>query len=145
MSEANQRRGGCQCGAVRYTLVGEPAWVAHCHCRDCRRATGALVATYAGYREDTVKFEQGEPSNYESSPGARRGFCSRCGSSICYASHRWPGELHMLVAGFDDPSQLRPQVHVYVKDRLPWHHIGDGLPQFLTVPSDAANATPGSD
>ena len=44
--------GGCLCGAVRYEAGWPPNWSAHCHCRDCQRASGAAFATYAGIRQD---------------------------------------------------------------------------------------------
>jgi hypothetical protein len=29
--------GGCQCGNIRYRVMGEPVWLAVCHCSECKR------------------------------------------------------------------------------------------------------------
>src|SRR3546814_3530323 len=50
---------------------------------------------------------------YASSPGAERGFCSRCGSSLAFRSTRWPGELHLAVANLAGPADRAPQAHVF--------------------------------
>ena len=79
MSDDLSRHGGrCLCGAVPYVAIGEPLWVAHCHCESCRRATAAPLATYAGYRRDRFAYEAGTPARYQSSPGVTRSFCGRC-------------------------------------------------------------------
>ena len=38
------RTGGCQCGAVRYELSGEPLPLVICHCRECQKQTRAPSA-----------------------------------------------------------------------------------------------------
>jgi len=58
-----------------------------------------------------------------------------CGSPLSYASERWPGQVHLLAGAFDTPAALTPRLHVYVKDRLPWVDIADGLPQHEATPS----------
>ncbi len=125
--------GGCSCGAVRYRAVGEPLWVAHCHCRDCRKSTGAAFATYAGFRTERFAYTAGAPMGYESSPGVLRKFCGRCGTPLTYESGRWAGEVHVLVCTLDEPSVLTPKGHVYVAEQMPWVHLADGLPRYRTT------------
>ena len=131
MAAAGPAAGGCRCGAVRFTTSTAPLWVAHCHCADCRKATGAPFSTYAGYDDHTVDFTgSAAPAAFASSATATRQFCRHCGSPISYASARWPGELHLFVSQFDEPAAFVPQTHVFTKERLPWIHLDDGLPQF---------------
>ena len=46
--------GGCHCGAVRYTVEGEPAHAALCHCRDCTRCAGAQMVGWALFPREAV-------------------------------------------------------------------------------------------
>jgi len=128
-------RGHCACGAVTVELDGDPKWVANCHCQDCRKATGAALATYVGCDATRARLT-GTPSSYESSPGVRRTFCGRCGNPIAYQSDRWPGEIHFFVGIFEHPEALAPRANVYMKEAVPWFEQLGGLPRFRTVPSD---------
>ena len=130
MADGEQtRRGGCQCGRVRFEARGRPNWVAHCHCADCRRATAAALATYAGFPRDKVRFPAGESASYQSSPGVTRRFCPDCGTPISYEGERWPEEIHLFVCTFEDPESFEPRGHVYVSEQLSWLHLGDDLPR----------------
>jgi hypothetical protein len=122
-----EERGGCMCGAVRSRALGEPLCVVYCHCRDCRRATGAPVSVFAGYPSERVEALAGEPVSYESSPGVRRSFCGRCGTSLSYEDKRLPGEIYLSVGAFDAPERFRPQSHGWESQRLGWLSISDAL------------------
>src|SRR5262249_22580964 len=128
------RSGGCRCGAVRYAAAGKPKWVAHCHCSDCRKQTGAGYATWLGYLTPAVERAEGAPKQYASSPGVERGFCSTCGTPLCFAGARWPGEIHTLAGTLDDPASIAPRAHTYVCDQVPWSHIAPGEKRFLKTP-----------
>ena len=41
------RTGGCNCGAVRLSLEGEPSRAGVCHCHTCRRETGSAFMAFA--------------------------------------------------------------------------------------------------
>ena len=56
--------GGCLCGAVRYEINGDPVRVAHCHCDDCRKATGSSFATNAFFKEDDLVVLKGTTKTY---------------------------------------------------------------------------------
>lgn len=121
------RGGRCLCGAVRFRAVGAPRFVAHCHCESCRRQTSSPFTTYAGYAAADVSFEGLPLSRHVSSPGVVRSFCPRCGAPMAYEGPRWPGEVHLFAAAFDDPASLAPSLHVNTAEALPWIHMDDGL------------------
>ena len=116
--------GGCLCGAVRLRAEGEPKWVSYCHCQSCRRHTGAPVAAWAGFERPQVSFTP-EPTWFASSPGVRRAFCGRCGSSLAFQGERWPTETHICLGAFDDPEPLAPGGHACADERIAWMHISD--------------------
>ena len=127
--QSTEHHGGCICGAVRYALRGLPEWSAHCHCRSCRKATGATFTTWVGVRKENFALTAGQPAIFNSSAGVDRGFCGKCGTSLTFvAEGRWPGQVSVLAPTLDDPSVAVPTDHVHVKDRLPWVQLADGLP-----------------
>ena len=130
MASGTTRNGGCRCGAVRFRAEGEPIWVSHCHCGDCRRVTASPMTTYVAYPSDKVTLTKGAPKTFISSPGAVRGFCGQCGTPLHFEGERWPGETHLFVCAFDEPQAFQPSVHVQVSQKLPWLHLGDTLPRY---------------
>ena len=121
--------GGCQCGAVRFALDGQPYWVAHCHCSLCRRAHGAAFVTWFGVPDEQFRFTEGEDRVcwYASTPEARRGFCRHCGSTLFFSSERWAGETHIALAQMDGPIDREPAVHVFYDTHVEWVRLGDDL------------------
>lgn len=133
-------RGSCLCGRVRFTARLPSKWVAHCHCTFCRRAHGAAFVTWAGFAAESVVVDpQGEqPAWYESSPGARRGFCATCASPMLFASTRWPGEIHVARALIAEPLDREPAAHVFYETHVPWLEVGDALPKKSSQPAPNA-------
>lgn len=121
--------GGCRCGAVAFRARAEPEVVVYCHCRDCRRSSGAPISLWAGYRSERVELTRGEPTVYESSPGVRRSFCGTCGSPISFEDEQLPGETYLPGGVFDAPEALVPGSHDWVSLRLPGFDVADGLPR----------------
>lgn len=122
--------GRCRCGAIALRARAEPTVVVYCHCRDCRRSSGAPVSLFAGYWLERVELRRGEPTVYESSPGVRRSFCGTCGSPISFEDERLPGETYLPVGIFDDPEAFEPEAHDWVSRRLRWFDIADELPRY---------------
>ncbi len=134
MSGAETIEGGCRCGAVRYRAGGGPLWVTHCHCEECRRSSGAPVSTFVGVRSGEFAFVAGTPSAYESSPEVMRRFCGACGTPLTYEAAVYPGEVHIMAGTLDSPAGLMPERHVFVRERMPWMDVADGLARHDTLP-----------
>jgi hypothetical protein len=41
-----------------------------------------------------------------------------------------------MLGTFDDPGELNPNFHIFVKDQLPWICFGDEYPRYQTTPND---------
>lgn len=132
MSDASPLTGGCLCGAIRFRVAPPTKWCAHCHCSLCRRAHGAAFVTWFGAARDRFTLISGEDvlSWYRSTPGARRGFCSRCGSTLFFEGDRWPDEVHVALAHMDGPIDRRPSAHVFCDSRVEWGEPDGGLPRL---------------
>jgi hypothetical protein len=62
--------GGCRCGAVAFRARAEPTVVVYCHCRDCRRSSGAPISLWVGYRSERVEVTRGEPTSMSRHPAS---------------------------------------------------------------------------
>jgi hypothetical protein len=131
---SQKREGGCLCGAVRYSVEGDPVVVALCHCSVCRRSAGAPVVAWAMFPLAGFAYTAGKPAVYASSPGSGRTFCRDCGANVGFTSDNLPGLVDLTVASFDDPATLPPQVHIWDSKRLPWFATSDALPRFAEFP-----------
>lgn len=104
-------QGGCQCGAVRYSVerFGRSAL---CHCRMCQKAFGGffgpLVEAYG------VQWTGETPSYFSSSQRNRRGFCAKCGTPLSY---EFDGGIEIAIGSLDDPEQAPPTFQVNVAYR----------------------------
>ena len=130
--------GGCLCGAIRYEVTGDPIRAAHCHCDDCRRATGASFATNVFFKEEDLTVTQGTPKRFQhkadSGNTSTRKFCPVCGAPVMAVSSGMP-DLAMLVAGsLDDPSVFKPTMDVFTDCAQPWDHMDPELAKFPGMP-----------
>lgn len=127
-STSAARTGRCLCGAVRYAVAGPLRPVVLCHCSQCRRSTGHFMAATAARHRDFRVSDAPELRWYESSDAARRGFCSRCGSTLF-----WQGvgrDYISIAAGtLDGATGLSSACHIHVADKGDYYSIEDGVPQ----------------
>ena len=129
--------GGCLCGAVRYEIQGAPMLAGHCHCDDCRKASGAAHGSFAAYPESAVKIT-GKLTHFktraDSGMMADRGFCPVCGSWVSGSPESMPGVVAITLATFDNPEAVAPQMRFYDKRRISWDTIDPALPAFAEMP-----------
>jgi hypothetical protein len=131
MRPNKQTSGSCLCGVVEFSANLPSKWCAHCHCSMCRKTHGAGYVTWIGFEQDQVWFTHGEDQLnwFESSPGAQRGFCRQCGSSIFFRSERWTGELHIAVGCLNGEIDRQPQANVFFDQHVDWIPIDESLNQ----------------
>jgi len=91
---------------------------------------------WAGYERDSVSLVHGEPTRHEASPGVIRTFCGRCGSSLTLTDERFPGDMYVSLASFEDAEAPLPEVHIWRSEGLPWLETTDSLPRYSQFVSD---------
>jgi hypothetical protein len=99
-----------------------------CHCSQCRKHSGHFfVSTDVPRAALTVHGEE-HVTWFQSSEKVRRGFCSRCGSSLFWdPTHKdWLG---IAMGAFDTPTNTTMAIHIHVADKGDYYEIADGLPQ----------------
>ena len=118
------RTGACLCGGVRYRLAAEPTATYACHCAECRRQTGYLLATAEVARGAVRLDAEATLRWFESSPGKRRGFCARCGSVLFWEREASPNR-YVTVGSLDGPSGLRIERHVFLAEAGDYYDAPD--------------------
>ena len=131
---ADNLEGGCACGAVRYRLTSPPMFVHCCHCRNCQRQTGSAFVLNALIETDRVALLSGNPQPFVMPTDSGRPHtvfrCPTCGTAL------WSeyGGLKVLrfvrVGTLDNPAALPPDVHIYIRSKLPWITLPEGVPRF---------------
>ena len=121
--------GHCLCGEVRFEVRGPLASAHACHCGQCRRQSGHFVVGTSAKRADFVLLSDKTLAWYRSSPIARRGFCSACGSVMLWDDG---GPQMSINAGcLNQPTGLKTVRHIFVEDKADYYEITDGLPQYV--------------
>lgn len=120
------RSGGCLCGAVRYTVRGEPFKTGLCHCADCRKVTGSSFLAFGQWRAPFFHF-QGDIATFDG-----RSFCPKCGSRL-FAADDTGAEIYL--GSLDDaPNAITPQQEGWCRRREPWLPTIPGVPMYPADP-----------
>ncbi|HEY8520727.1 MAG TPA: GFA family protein [Gammaproteobacteria bacterium] len=134
----------CLCGAVAYRLDGALGATLHCHCRACRRCSGAAYATWCSAEPAELRWVRGAGLVASHRPSgahlAEVRFCGACGS-LLPAIGRAHGRLLLPLGALDGLDETRGGAavgHAHVASKAPWHEIADDLPRFDAAPPRAA-------
>ena len=127
-------RASCLCGDVRFEINGKLTGASHCHCSMCRKAHGAAFGTYGAVNAADFRIVSGADriTPYRSSADVVRTFCARCGSTLQWLRESKPEIVDVAFGILDEDPGVRPERHIYVGSRAPWHEITDRLPQDAT-------------
>lgn len=125
--------GGCECGAVTFTVTGPPLLRALCHCDTCRAYNGTDVADVTAFRARDVAIgnEAGVEYRAWQRPAlAQRGTCRSCGKpAVERASIPLLGKIVMLPSGNVRREGLlpAPSLHIFYDRRV--RDASDDLPK----------------
>ncbi|GAA0360477.1 GFA family protein [Bowmanella denitrificans] len=134
---ATTYQGGCLCGHIRFTAVGEPQKPHSCSCKMCQRHSGSISQFWVEFDKHQVSWNGpgGEPALWRSSDYSSRSFCPQCGSTLGAIDD---APIVALVLGsFDSNNRktLKPTSHSYKS----------ALPKWAKADAAKCNALSGTD
>jgi hypothetical protein len=134
MPNGKSYKGSCFCGAVQFTVSGEPAAMGYCHCESCRTWSAGPVNAFTLWKPDAVKVSKGDDKigSYHKTANSHRKWCTVCGGHLFTDHPQW--SLIDVYAAVIPDFPYQPGIHVhYQESRLP---IKDALPHMKDLPKE---------
>lgn len=121
-------KGSCLCGAVSFEVEGPLKAPDACHCSQCRKTSGHFWASTDLPRSAVTIQGADRITWYQTSEKVRRGFCSTCGSALFWDPiHK--DMIAIAMGAFEQPTETKLKMHIFVADKGDYYDISDGLPQ----------------
>ncbi len=134
MSKRSSYNGSCYCGAVQFTVSGEPVAMGYCHCDACRHWSAGPVNVFSLWKPDAVQITQGAENigTYNMNPRSYRKWCKSCGGHFFTEHPEWG--LTDVYAPVIPELPFKAGVHVHYEDTvLP---IKDGILKLKDLPKE---------
>jgi hypothetical protein len=131
--------GGCACGAVRYSIVGEPLVMADCQCRHCQQLSGTGHGSYLTFKDAVVTLN-GEARRWEVTGDLgtvkSHAFCPTCGAPVYLAFPAMPDLFTVHAASLDAPERYAPSMTLFTARGHAWDPVAPGQRTFTGMPTD---------
>ena len=138
MTSPAAHTGGCQCGAIRFT-VAHLGRATICYCRMCQKATGGIGGVFV--LAENLTITRGTLKHFESSNQAKRGFCGDCGTPLTFENDVG---IDVTIATFDRAVEIAPVLQISRQTRLPWVDALPTLPhRTVAETAEVASHTTG--
>jgi hypothetical protein len=134
MEKGSSYHGSCFCGAVQFTVTGEPAVMGYCHCDSCRRWSASPVNAFTLWKPDTVRITQGadKVGTYSKTERSNRKWCKSCGGHV-FTEHPGWGVIDVYAAAIPE-FRFKAAVHVNYQETV--LRMNDGLPKLKDYPKE---------
>jgi len=110
----------------------EPLFVHCCHCLRCQRETGSAFVLNALIESERFEIAGAAPVAVPTDSGKpHRIFrCESCGTALA-SEYGGVEKLRFVRVGtLDAPHELKPDVHIYTRSKVPWVALPQGVPAF---------------
>ena len=136
--EERRLEGGCQCGAVRYAVTGEPEAIYVCHCRECRRQSASAFGISVSVPRTALRLTRGTPRFWSRATDTGRrlhcAFCPDCGSRVWHEGATDNPVVSVKGGSLDRPVDLRGAIHIWTERMLPGVVLPEGAVSFPGEP-----------
>ena len=137
--------GGCQCGAVRFTLGSTPVGLYICHCTECQKQSSSGFGESCRVNSADVEMT-GKVAEWSRTAASGSTvicvFCPQCGTRLFHKRAEYSETMNIKAGTFDDTSWIKPAGHIWTKSKQPWTVIDDDALSYPAQPEtfEAMNA-----
>jgi hypothetical protein len=130
----SEHKGKCFCGAVEFSVTGDPEAMGYCHCESCRHWSAGPVNAFSLWKPAALKVSKGADNigTYHKTEKSYRKFCKLCGSHL-FTDHP-PMKLVDVYAALLPDLVFKPALHVSYGEKV--LSIKDGLPKMKDLPRE---------
>jgi hypothetical protein len=125
-----KRTAACSCGQLTAVTTEDPIRVSVCHCLDCQRRSGSVVAAQARFRRESVEIT-GLSTQYVRVNDAGRkatfSFCPHCSAIVYYQLEGQEETIAIAVGAFADPQFPPPTFSVWEEDKHAWVSLPENM------------------
>src|SRR2546421_4741417 len=134
MEQENSYRGSCFCGAIEFTVTGNPVAMGYCHCDSCRHWSAAPVNAFTLWAPQAVRVTRGaeQIGTYHKTERSNRKWCMSCGGHL-FTEHPGLGLTDVYTAMIPT-FPFMAGVHVHYQETV--LRIKDGLPKLKGLPKE---------
>jgi hypothetical protein len=136
MSNGKSYKGSCFCGAVQFTVSGEPVGMGYCHCESCRHWSAGPVNAFTLWKTEAVQVTRGADNidTYNKTPKSYRKWCKTCGGHIFTEHPNMGSGLTDVYAAVIPGFPYNAGIHVHYEETV--LRIKDGLPKMKDLPKE---------
>jgi hypothetical protein len=133
--------GQCQCGEVKYRVIGTPVTLFACHCTDCQRQSSSAFGMALWVRNAKIKFLVGRVKDWiRTLPSGRDMTCSFCPTCGVRLFHKLNGQTELMSikpGTLNDTRLLQPVGHIWMKSKQNWVQISPSSLQYSGNPENS--------
>lgn len=126
----SRHRGSCLCGSIQFEFERSYLSAVNCYCSLCRRAHGGAFSTHIAMRSEQFRLIKGELKVFSASTEGRRAFCEDCGSHVLVHGQIADDSVAVPAGLCEKDTSVEVTAHIFVRDKVAWYRIEDGLPQY---------------
>jgi hypothetical protein len=134
------RKGGCQCGQVRFEFTGEPINEVFCYCTDCQTRTGS--DKWFGIWIPTENFNfvgEKEPQPYTTQDSSGNDIhcytCPNCGVSLS-VEFTSAGFHTVAASNIEGNNEFKPKLAIFASSAPNWAILPSDIPIFDRLPPE---------
>ena len=139
---ATKYTGGCQCGELRYEVIGTPRKLVVCHCTDCQTNSATAYGVVVGVVDKQFRLLSGtlKVFNKTADSGTVRAlaFCPECGTRI-HATTVGEGSpfFGLRLGTVRQRDRFTPKIQVFCRSAQDWVKDLSAIPRIDAMPTPA--------